>query len=197
LAAIACEFGDGDLRLTVWQNLLISGVADDKVEAAKGAIESLGLDWRANALRAGLVACTGATGCKFAAAHTKEHALDLAAQLEAQLRLDAPINIHLTGCPHSCAQHYIGDIGLMGVKVSRGEDEEPIEGYTIVVGGGYAENARIGRELWRDVPFDACGGKIEGLLRAYLGARSSPDESFQTFAGRHEPDSLKALAEAQ
>ena len=197
VAAIAREFGDGDLRLTVWQNLLISGVADDKVDAAKGAIEALGLDWRANALRAGLVACTGATGCKFAAAHTKEHALDLAAQLEAQLTLDAPINIHLTGCHHSCAQHYIGDIGLMAVKVSRGEDEEPIEGYTIVVGGGYAENARIGRELWRDVPFDACGGKIEGLLRAYLGARSSPDESFQAFAGRHERDSLKALAEAQ
>ena len=60
----------------MWQNLLISGVADDNVEAAKAAIEALGLDWRANALRAGLVACTGATGCKFAAAHTKEHALE-------------------------------------------------------------------------------------------------------------------------
>jgi ferredoxin-nitrite reductase len=197
LAAIARDCGDGDLRLTVWQNLLVSGVADEKIEAAKAAIEALGLDWRANALRAGLVACTGATGCKFAAAHTKEHALDIVEHLEARLSLDAPINIHLTGCRHSCAQHYIGDIGLMAVKVNRGEDEEPIEGYTIVVGGGFAERARIGRELWREVPFDVCAGKIEGLLRAYLAARSGPDESFQAFADRHEPDSLKALAEAQ
>ena len=197
VAAIARDCGDGDLRLTVWQNLLISGVADDEVEAAKAAIEALGLDWRANPLRAGLVACTGATGCKFAAAHTKEHALELAAALETRVALDAPINIHLTGCHHSCAQHYIGDIGLMAVKVAGGEDEEPIEGYTIVVGGGFAERARIGRELWREVPFDDCAGKIEGLLRAYRAARSGPDESFQAFADRHEPDSLKALAEAQ
>ena len=196
VAAIARDFGDGDVRLTVWQNLLVSGVADDEVEAAKTAIEALGLDWRANALRAGLVACTGATGCKFAAAHTKEHALDLATHLEARLPLDAPVNIHLTGCHHSCAQHYIGDIGLMAVKVASGEDEEPIEGYTIVVGGGYAERARIGRELWRDVPFDACAGKIEGLLRAYLAERASPDESFHAFADRHAPEALKALAEA-
>jgi ferredoxin-nitrite reductase len=103
----------------------------------------------------------------------------------------------LTGCHHSCAQHTIGDIGLMAVKVAGGEDEEAIEGYTIVVGGGFAERARIGRELWREVPFDACAGKIEGLLRAYLAARSGPDESFQAFADRHEPDSLKSLAEAQ
>jgi ferredoxin-nitrite reductase len=197
VAAIARDFGDGDLRLTVWQNLVVSGVADDHVEEVKAAIEELGLDWRANALWAGLVACTGATGCKFAAAHTKEHALELAADLERRLSLDAPVNVHLTGCHHSCAQHYIGDIGMLAAKVSRGEDTEPIEGYTIVVGGGYAENARIGRELWREIPFAECGAKVEGLLRAYLARRSGPEESFQAFAGRHDPDALKALAEAQ
>ena len=197
IAALARDFGDGDLRLTVWQNLIVSGVADEKVEAAKAAIAALGLDWRASPLRAGLVACTGATGCKFAAAHTKEHALELAAQLEERIALDAPVNIHLTGCHHSCAQHYIGDIGLLAAKVSGGDDSEPVEGYTIVVGGGYAENARIGRELWREVPFDACGAKVEGLLRAYLAERSGPEESFQAFAGRYELDALKTLAEAQ
>ncbi len=86
---------------------------------------------------------------------------------------------------------------MLAVKVSHGEDEEAIEGYTIVVGGGYAENARIGRELWREIPFAECGAKVEGLLRAYLAQRSGPKESFQAFAGRHEPDALKALAEAQ
>jgi ferredoxin-nitrite reductase len=196
IAAIARDFGDGDLRLTVWQNLLISGVADDDVDAAKAAIEKLGLDWRANPIRAGLVACTGATGCKFAAAHTKEHALEIAARLETRVALDTPINIHLTGCHHSCAQHYIGDIGLIAVKVAGGEEEEAIEGYTIAVGGGFADRARIGRELWRDVPFAACAGRIEGLLTAYLARRSGPDESFQAFADRHDAESLKTLAEA-
>jgi ferredoxin-nitrite reductase len=196
IAAIARDFGDGDLRLTVWQNLLISGVADDDVEAAKAAIEKLGLDWRANPIRAGLVACTGATGCKFAAAHTKEHALEIAARLETRVALDTPINIHLTGCHHSCAQHYIGDIGLIAVKVAGSEEEEAIEGYTIAVGGGFADRARIGREIWRDVPFEACAGKIEGLLNTYLARRSGPDESFQAFSDRHDAESLKTLAEA-
>ena len=197
VAALARDFGDGDVRLTVWQNVIVSGVADDQVEAAKTAIAALGLDWRVSPLRAGLIACTGATGCKFAAAHTKEHALELAAQLEERIALDAPVNIHLTGCHHSCAQHYIGDIGLLAAKVGGGDDSEPVEGYTIVVGGGYAENARIGRELWREVPFEMCGAKVEGLLRAYLGKRSGPEESFQAFADRLEPDALKTLAEAQ
>ena len=116
--------------------------------------------------------------------------------METRVALDTPINIHLTGCHHSCAQHYIGDIGLSAVKVAGGEEEEAIEGYTIVVGGGFADRARIGRELWRDVPFAACAGRIEGLLAAYLARRSGPDESFQAFADRHDADSLKTLAEA-
>ena len=197
LAAIARDFGDGDIRLTVWQNLLISGVADDQVDAAKAAIEALGLDWQATSLRAGLVACTGATGCKFAAAHTKEHAVEIADHVDARLSLDPPVNIHLTGCHHSCAQHYIGDIGLMGAKVAINDEGDQVEGYTIVVGGGFAEQAKIGRELWRDVRADECAGKVEGLLRAYLDHREDPAESFQAFAARHEPDELKALVGAR
>jgi ferredoxin-nitrite reductase len=194
LAAVARAFGDGDVRLTVWQNLLISGVSDAELSEAKAAIEAAGLDWRATSARAGLVACTGATGCKFAAAHTKEHAVEIADHIDARLSLDAPVNIHLTGCHHSCAQHYIGDIGLMGAKVTVSEDGDQVEGYTIVVGGGFAERANIGRELWREVRAEECPRKIEGLLRAYLDRRHSPSESFQAFAMRHEPEALKALA---
>ena len=78
LAKIAQDLGDGDIRLTVWQNLLISGVPDDKVALAEAAIEALGLATKATSIRAGLVACTGSTGCRFAAAHTKEHAEEIA-----------------------------------------------------------------------------------------------------------------------
>jgi ferredoxin-nitrite reductase len=196
LAAIARDFGDGDIRLTVWQNLLISGVPDGRIEAVKGAIETLGLGWKASSLRAGLVACTGAAGCKFAAAHTKEHAVEIADYVDARLSLDTPVNVHLTGCHHSCAQHYVGDIGLMGAKVTINEEGDQVEGYTIVVGGGFADQAGIGRELWRETPAEQCASKVEGLLRAYLDHRHQPTESFQAFTARYEPDELKALAGA-
>ncbi|OJU36012.1 MAG: ferredoxin--nitrite reductase, partial [Alphaproteobacteria bacterium 65-37] len=129
LAEVAERFGSGTLRLTVWQNLLISDVADRDVGVSIAALQALGLAVEASALRRGLVACTGNAGCKFAASNTKGHALKLADHLEARLAIDTPINIHLTGCHHSCAQHYIGDIGLIAVKVARGE--ESVEGYNV------------------------------------------------------------------
>src|SRR5262249_17778966 len=121
LAAIARDFGDGDIRLTVWQNLLISGVPDDRVADARAAIAALGLSTEATPLRAGLVACTGNTGCKFALADTKGHAEAIAAWCEPRVDLDTPVNIHLTGCHHSCAQHFISEIGLLAAKVEQGE----------------------------------------------------------------------------
>jgi len=105
LAEIAERFGSGTLRLTVWQNLLISDIPDGRLNAALDAITQLGLDWRASALRGGLVACTGNAGCKFSASDTKRHAAALVDWLEPRIRIDQPINIHLTGCHHSCAQH--------------------------------------------------------------------------------------------
>ncbi|NVO12440.1 MAG: NirA family protein [Rhodoplanes sp.] len=196
IAAIARELGDGDIRLTVWQNLLVSGIATERVPDVTARLTGLGLSAESSSIRAGLVACTGMTGCKFANAHTKESALDIAAHVEARLALDVPVNIHLTGCPNSCAQHYIGDIGLIGVKVPVGSDGDTVEGYDIVVGGGFAENAAIGRELWRAVPADSAAVHVEALLRAYLAERSGPEECFQAFTLRVGVDHLKACAPA-
>ena len=68
------DLGDGDIRLTVWQNLLIPGVPDDKVALATAAIEAIGLAIKTSELRAGLIACTGRAGCKFGNADTKRTA---------------------------------------------------------------------------------------------------------------------------
>ena len=146
LAKIAAEFGDGEIRLTVWQNLLISGVAATRVAAAEAAIEAIGLSAKATSIRAGLIACTGNAGCRLAMSNTKQHAEDIAHWCESRVQLDGPINIHLTGCPNSCAQHYIGDIGLLGVKVQVSEDGDQVEGYHIHVGGGFGPDAACGRE---------------------------------------------------
>jgi len=193
LAGIAHEWGDGDLRLTVWQNLLVSGVADDKVVQVCARIAALGLATETSAVRAGLIACTGSTGCKFAASNTKQHAEDIAAWCEGRVALDTAVNIHLTGCHHSCAQHAISEIGLLACKVQVGEDGDPVEGYHVLVGGGFGPNAAIGRELSRDVTADAVPRTVERILQAYLAHRTSAGESFLAFARRHDIETLKGM----
>jgi ferredoxin-nitrite reductase len=193
LGQIAAEFGDGDIRLTVWQNLLISGVAEDRVSAAQAAIESIGLSTEATSIRAGLVACTGNSGCRLAMSNTKRHAEEIAQWCEARVQLDHPLNIHLTGCPNSCAQHYIGDIGLLGVKVQISEDGDQVEGYHIHVGGGFGPDAVCGREVYRDVKAEDAARTVERMLKAYLAQRASAAESFSAFTRRHEIGALKTL----
>jgi len=193
LGEVASEFGDGDIRLTVWQNLLISGVAAERVAAAEAAIAALGLSTKATSIRAGLVACTGNVGCRLAMSDTKGHAEQIAQWCAARVQLDKPLNIHLTGCPNSCAQHYIGDIGLLGTKVQVSDDGDQVEGYHIVVGGGFGPDAVCGREVFRDVKAEAAPKTIERMLKAYLAHRASPDESFSAFTRRHELDALKTL----
>ena len=123
VAEISRRYGDGDIRLTVWQNFLISGVRDADVAAVCAAVKAIGLDTEASTIRAGLVACTGSFGCKFANADTKRNGNEIVSHIEPRVPMDQPINVHLTGCPNSCAQHYIGDIGLIGVKVPIGEED--------------------------------------------------------------------------
>jgi ferredoxin-nitrite reductase len=189
IANLAEKFGSGTVRLTVWQNLIISDIATEQIEAVKAAIEVLELRWRANSIRNGLVACTGNKGCKFAASDTKGHAMQIAAHVESRVAMDSPINIHLTGCHHSCAQHYIGDIGLIGAKVE--ENDEAIEGYHILIGGGYGDEQAMARELFRDVKATEAPAVIEKMLSGYLAHRADTAESFHTFANRLSLDELK------
>ncbi len=194
LANIAERHASGTLRLTVWQNLLISDVPAAEIAAAEAAVQALGLDLRAGPIRSGLVACTGNTGCKFALTNTKGQALELAEQLEAKVALDRPLNVHLTGCPNSCAQHYLADIGLLGTKVEAGDDM--IEGYDVFIGGGAGTEQRLGRPLFRAVPFPELAVKLERVLRTYLGHRRSSEESFRAFSERHSVEELTQLLDA-
>jgi ferredoxin-nitrite reductase len=190
LADLADRHGSGTIRLTVWQNLIVSDVPEDRVPDVKQAIEALGLHWDATDIRGGLIACTGNAGCKFAASDTKRHALAIAEHVEGRIKLDQPINIHLTGCPHSCAQHYLGDVGLLGTQVEAGEDT--VEGYHVFVGGGYGADQHLGREVFRSVPADEAPAVVERMLRAYLDHRRG-DESFNDFVRRHPTEKLLEL----
>lgn len=194
LAAVARRFGSGTIRLTVWQNLILSDIPDAAVEEACAAIAALGMGWQASNLRGGLVACTGNAGCKFAASNTKRHAAELAEFLDARIAVDAPVNIHLTGCHHSCAQHYVADIGLLGAKVERGEDL--VEGYDLHVGGGAGPEQKIGRLILPKLAEDAVGPTVLALLQAWMRERAT-GESFQQFTARHDDAALGALATAE
>jgi ferredoxin-nitrite reductase len=193
IAELAANYGSGQVRLTPWQNLLIPDVPDAFVETVRRNFRRIGLDCEASAIAGGLVACTGSKGCKYAATDTKGHAIALAEFLNKRLEVDQPINIHFTGCPHSCAQHYVGDIGLQGVKVASGSVSG--EGYNIVLGGGTGFHAGIGREVFKGISSAEIPVLIERILNTYQ-ARRKPRESFIDFTRRHELKELQELFSA-
>jgi len=168
LADLSDNYGSGEVRLTVWQNLILPNIPDAFVETVKKALVKMGLHWQQSNLRSGLIACTGNSYCKFASSNTKGHALELADYLEQRVALDQPINIHLTGCPNSCAQHYIGDIGLLGAKV------------------------KVGRQVFQGISVEQLKRTLEQMLKGYLRHRQ-PGESFQKFTQRHDLNRLQAI----
>ncbi|MGB0413626.1 MAG: NirA family protein [Coraliomargarita sp.] len=190
IAKLADRYGRGEVRLTAWQNLLIPGVKDADVELVKAGILEIGFNYSSTTISGGLIACTGNVGCKFASADTKGHAVKLAKYLEEEIELDQPINIHVTGCHHSCAQHYIGDIGLISCKVKI--DGESHEGYSVVLGGGCDDMQAIAHEVFPGTAFEDLKPLILNVLRTYQEKRED-QETFWEFTRRHSADELKAL----
>lgn len=186
LADVAERFGSGELRLTVWQNLLIPNISRARIDEAIEAIRAAGLDCTAGTVMRGTVACTGNRGCRYSATDTKSHAVALANLLDSRFKIEQPVNLHVTGCPHSCAQHYIGDIGLLGSKVG-GE-----EGYQVVIGGGSDQDRGLARELISAIPFSELPPVMEQLFNAYI-ERRSPNESFLEFSRRHSIEELQSF----
>jgi ferredoxin-nitrite reductase len=186
VADIADQFGSGELRLTVWQNLIIPNVPSGRVELAVECLRAAGLECTAGAVLRGTVACTGNRGCRYAATNTKAHAVELANFLDTRFKIDQPVNLHVTGCPHSCAQHYVGDIGLLGAKV-KGE-----EGYQVVIGGGSDQDQGLARELIPSVAYSELPPILEALFAAYE-ERRHPNESFLEFSRRHGISELQSF----
>lgn len=187
LADLADHLGKGELRLTVWQNLLLPHVPDAYVESARRSIQRMGFFTEVSLATGGIVACTGSKGCKYAAADTKAHALALAKHLGQRLSLGHPVNIHFTGCPHSCAQHYCGDIGFVGAKLMDGS-----EGYHVVLGGGMDQEQGIARELFRGVRASEVNALVESILTTF-DERRTPGESFVDWCRRHSVKELQEI----
>ena len=190
VAEIADLYGSGEIRLTVWQNFIVPNVPDAYVATVQKALRKIGFDTQQSNLRSGIIACTGNSYCKFAQADTKGHALQLADYLDKRIHLDRPVNIHVTGCPNSCAQHYMGDIGLLGTKTKvAGESKD---GYHVFVGGGFGANQAVGRQVFTGIAFESLPPLIEKMLRGYLRHRAE-GEGFQAFTARHDLNTLQAI----
>ena len=186
VAELADLYGSGEVRLTVWQNFIVPNVSDAFVPTLKKALAKCGLGTTQSNVASGIIACTGSRYCKFAQSDTKAHALELTRYLEKHVELDDPVNIHFTGCPNSCAQHFMGDIGLLGAKV-RGED-----GYHVFVGGGFGKQQAVGRQVFAGVIASELPALIEKMLRGYLRHRESR-ETFLAFSTRHEVGKLQEV----
>lgn len=187
VAELADNYGKGEIRLTVWQSLIIPHVPDAFVSTLLRNAQSLGFFTEAHAAAGCVIACTGNKGCKYAAADTKGHAKATMAHLRKRdPGIDQAVNIHFTGCNHSCAQHYCGDIGAIATKLSDGR-----EGYHVVLGGGVDQEQGIAREIFRGVAADEIPALIEKVLVTYR-TRHTAGETFVQWSRRH---SVKELQE--
>ncbi|RBY95985.1 nitrite/sulfite reductase [Blastococcus sp. TF02-8] len=186
IADLADEYGQGRIRTTTQQKLVILDVPDEKVEALVDALAEHDLQVRPSAFRRGTMACTGLEFCKLAIVETKQHAQDLYAELEKRLPdFDTPIGINVNGCPNSCARFQTADIGFKGSMV-KDENGEMVEGFQVHLGGHLGVEATFGRKFrGHKVTKAETADYCERVLRGFL-ERRTPGESFAHYVSRAE-----------
>ncbi|MFS8842038.1 ferredoxin--nitrite reductase [Synechococcus sp. W55.2] len=169
LARLAEVYGSGELRLTVEQNVLIPNVPDSRV--APLLKEPLLKKFSPNPgpLQRGLVSCTGNQFCNFALIETKNRAVALMEELEAELEIPQTVRIHWTGCPNSCGQPQVADIGLMGTTARK--DGRVVEAVDIYMGGEVGKDAKLGECVRKGIPCEDLKPVLVELLREHFGAR--------------------------
>jgi ferredoxin-nitrite reductase len=168
LARIAEVYGSGELRLTVEQNVIIPNIAAENM--ATLLTEPLLAKFTPNPtpLQRALVSCTGAQFCNFALIETKNKAVDLISQLDAELNIPRGVRIHWTGCPNSCGQPQVADIGLMGTKARK--DGKTVEGVDLYMGGKVGKDAHLGSCVQKGIPCEDLKSVLTSILIEQFGA---------------------------
>jgi sulfite reductase (ferredoxin) len=190
-AELADRYADGHIRTTTMQNLLIVNVPQRHAAAVAHELEVAALPVQASVFAHGTVACTGSEFCKLALTETKSFARWLTRELEERLPgFQEQLRLNITGCPNSCGQHWIADIGIEGKKIK--VDGRMVDAYYFCVGGSVGQLAAIARPVGyrcasADVP-DA----IERLLAAY-NQRRVPGENLRAFLSRHSNEEIRAI----
>lgn len=176
--------GKAQLRLSNKQNLILPNVPTEHLEELVKALTDAGLRPHAPLWRTSLISCTGTQFCNLAIVETKARAARILKYLEDECDIDSPIMVSVTGCPNSCGQYQIADIGLMGV-VCNFRGVRGTEAYNILLGGGLGEDAKFGTLTLIKVPAEYVHVAIKQLVEAYKRERVDEDETFRQFVGRH------------
>jgi sulfite reductase (ferredoxin) len=188
-AELAERFGSGALRATVSQNLLFIDIPNQRTAELARELGQLGLQVDGSSFWRGAVACTGMEFCKLAITETKGFTRWIVDELEERLpEFDQQLRLHVTGCPNSCGQHWIADIGIEGKKIKH--EGKLTDAYYFCLGGAVGQHASIARPVGYRCPAPLVPEAIERLLRHYLASRS-PEENLRAWFARHSNDELR------
>jgi len=189
-AELAERFGSGELRATVMQNLIFINVPNAKTAELARELEKIGLHVDGSMFWRGAIACTGTEFCKLAITETKGFTRWLVDELEERLpAFDQQIKLHVTGCPNSCGQHWIADIGLEGKKIKH--EGKMVDAFYFCVGGALGKHAGVARPVGYRVPATEVPNSLERLLSRYLVERV-PEEDLRTYFSRHSEEQIRA-----
>jgi sulfite reductase (ferredoxin) len=190
LASLSESYGDGQLRATIGQNIVLVNIPNAKTQEVVEKIVALGLEVAPTTFYRGAIACTGTEFCKLAIAETKGFNKWLVGELEERLPgFDQQIRLHITGCTNSCGQSWIADLGLEGKKIKK--DGKMVDAFYFCVGGAVGEHAGIARQIGFRAAAEDCPDAIERLLRAYLKQRSE-GENLRAYFHRTSDEDLRA-----
>ncbi len=190
-ADLSDHYADGHLRNTIMQNLLIVNVPNQHASRVAGELTTIGLPVRASAFARGTVACTGSEFCKLALTETKSFARWLTEELDQRLPgFQEQLKLHITGCPNSCGQHWIADIGIEGKKIK--QDGRMVDAYYFCVGGSVGEFASIARPVGYRCAASEVPDAIERLLREFNEQRAT-GENLRRFFARHSNEQIRGL----
>ena len=189
LADLAERHGDGHLRATIMQNIILVNIRNENVRELIDDLKAIEIEVEVSPFWRGAIACTGTEFCKLAIAETKSFAKWLVEEMEGRLPgFDQQIKLHVTGCTNSCGQHWIADIGLEGKKLK--VDGVLQDAFYFCVGGAVGKYAGAARPLGYRATAQDTPAAVERLLRGYLAARS-PNEDLRAYFARTSDADLR------
>jgi len=195
VADLVESFG-GDVRITRQQNFVVSGVPNERIGDVVARLEEIGFPLTTNNVWANSIGCTGEPHCNFSVGETKQRLTRLVEHLEGVFGEQiAELRLHLDGCPHACAQHWVGDLGFQGTT-GKDADGRRLAAYDIFVRGSLGPDPAIARPVFRRVPSDGLEAAVEGLIRGWLEDRRDA-ESFTDFQRRLSDEELGLLAQLE
>ncbi|WP_221565096.1 nitrite/sulfite reductase [Alkalihalobacillus sp. TS-13] len=182
IAKISKQYGNGEIRTCNSQNIIIPNIPDEKVDALlqEKIFERITIEPKR--FIAYSVSCTGIEFCNLALVETKERMRQIAEYLDEQIRVDVPVRLHMVGCPNSCGQRQIADIGLQGIKM-KSKEKGLIEAFEIYVGGTLNHGGKFNEKLKGKIDGEHLPAVLVEFL-TYFKKEKLPGESFYDFVGR-------------